>query len=451
MPEAITLKPQKGPQEKFLSTNADIIIYGGGAGGGKSWSILMEALRHMANPGFNAVFFRRTYPQIKNPGGLWHASTAIYPLVGGQPRQSASKWLFPGGAYAVMRPLKLESNVFDWQGTELVYVAFDELTHFTEFMFWYITSRMRSTCGVTPYLRATCNPTTADDPVGGWVRKMIDWWIGDDGLPIRDRAGIVRHFVRRDGELEWHDQPTEETKSFTFIPATVYDNQALLQKDPNYLKNLMALPLVQREQLLGGNWNIKASSGKVFRVEWFQIIDQVPAGVVKWVRFWDFASSVQKTAGHDPDWTVGILMGIDERTRRVIIKDVRRLRGTPQQVNQAFVNTASQDGRSVSLRWFQDPGQAGQYQTQTMRGLVPGLDAKGVTSQISKGERANPLSRAAEFGEVMLLRAAWNDAFTNELAQFPDGAHDDQVDAAAGAYLELTGEGALRFGTAALQ
>lgn len=117
------IRPQPGPQTKFLSSPADIIFYGGGAGGGKSWAILLESLRNHKNPRFNATYFRRTFPQIRNPGGLWDASMAVFPMVGAAPRSSDLKWLFPSGAYAVMRHLKQESNVLDWQGTELVYVA----------------------------------------------------------------------------------------------------------------------------------------------------------------------------------------------------------------------------------------------------------------------------------------------------------------------------------------
>jgi predicted phage terminase large subunit-like protein len=444
------IRPQVGPQTAFLSSPADIVFYGGGAGGGKSWSILLEAVRNIANPKFNATYFRRTFPQIRNPGGLWDASMAVFPLVGGVPRQSALKWVFPSGAYAVMRHLKQESNVLDWQGTELVYVAMDELTHFSEFMFWYILSRMRSTSGVAPYFRGTCNPVTVDDPTGGWVRKMIDWWIGEDGLAIAERSGVVRHFLRRDGEIVWFDEPTAETKSFTFIRSSVYDNPALLKKDPNYLNNLKALPQVERERLLGGNWNVKAVSGKVFRHEWFEVIDQLPLSVLqnpqsKRVRFWDFAGTIAKNRGDDPDWTVGVEMLLAPDGIAYVLDAIVEQQ-TPAGVDRLVVNTASQDGRGCAVRWFQDPGQAGLYQGEKLRSQLRGYDACGVVCQLDKYNRAKPFSRAAELGEVKLLRGGWNQGFLNELSQFPDARHDDQVDGASGAYNELTGANVRRFG-----
>jgi predicted phage terminase large subunit-like protein len=446
-PNIIEIRPQLGPQTAFFASPADVVIYGGGAGGGKSWALLLEALRHFKKPSFNAVYFRRTYPQITNPGGLWDASMELYPLVGAISRPSYYRWNFPGGGYAVMRHLKQEKNVLDWQGTELIYVAMDELTHFTPYQFWYLTSRLRSTSGIAPYLRASCNP----DP-DSFVRELIDWWIDDDGFPIPDRAGVIRHFTRLDDMLTWHDEPQFDglgnriSKSFTFIPSTVYDNPALLKKDPAYLANLKALPQVERDRLLGGNWNVKPVAGKVFKTHWLPIVDDHPQ-VRQWVRFWDFASTEKQLKGSDPDWTVGLKLGLIENGS-VIIADVFREQLGPDQVERAVVAIASQDGPGVMLRWYTDPGQAGQYQTQRLRSLTRGYDSAGVYSKLDKLTRARPLARAAEFGEVFLKRAGWNQTFVNELIQFPDGLHDDQVDAGSGAYQVLTREGIAAFGQA---
>jgi predicted phage terminase large subunit-like protein len=422
------IRPQPGPQTKFLSNTADIRIYGGSAGGGKSWSILLEALRGVSNPNFNAVFFRRTFPMIRNPGGLWDASCQIYSALGARPRESSLTWLFPGGATIVMRHLKLDSNVFDWQGSEIVYIAFDELTHFTENQFWYLLSRNRSTCGITPYIAATCNPD-ADS----WVRSLIDWWIAEDGFPIPERSGVVRHFERQAGQLTWFDQPTEDSKSLTFIAASIYDNQALLTKDPGYLKNLKSLPLVDRERLLGGNWNVKATAGKVFRPEWLEVVDTVPQGLQKTVRYWDFAATEKKTKGDDPDFTVGLKLGLAGNVSYVL--DVVRGQFSPLNVDRTVMNIASQDGRLVQIRWEQEHGGgSGIRESARLRQQLAGYDALGILPYGDKVTRAKPASSAAEFGQIKLLRGAWNQTFLNELAQFPDGDHDDQVDGLSGAY-----------------
>lgn len=421
------------------------MIFGGGAGGGKTWTILLECLRHIENPDFNATYFRRSFPQIKNPGGLWDASAKVFPLLGGKPRPSDLRWSFPSGAYCVMRHLKDDGTVLDWQGTELVLVLFDELTHFTANQFWGIVSRLRSTSGISPYLRATCNPAPPDSP-GGWVHGLISWWIGDDGFPIQERSGVVRHFERHGDDLVWFDSTTEDSRSITFIPSTVMDNPALLTKDPNYLKNLRSLPQVERERLLDGNWLVKAAAGKVFNQGWFKLVP-VPPQVTRKVRAWDFASTADLKG--DPDATASVLLGLMQNGG-VVVLDVTCDHLTPAAVDLKLRAVALADGVGVPVRWQRDPGQAGEYQSQRLRQILTGFDAKGVSSRLSKLDRAGPLSIACEFGEVYVLEQPWANAFINELVGFPDADHDDQVDAAALAYLELTG--ALpKFGTASFR
>ncbi|MCK5432117.1 MAG: terminase family protein, partial [Gammaproteobacteria bacterium] len=171
-----TIKPQSGPQELFLSSCADIVIFGGGAGGGKTVGILLEGLRHKDVKGFGVVIFRRTYPEIKNEGSLWDTSAIFYPLIGGEAVESALLWKFKSGTSIRFAHLQHEKDKYDWQGSQIPLIEMDELTHFTESQFFYLMSRNRSTCGVKPYIRATCNPD-ADS----WVARFIDWWIGEDG------------------------------------------------------------------------------------------------------------------------------------------------------------------------------------------------------------------------------------------------------------------------------
>lgn len=259
------IEAQTGPQRAFQTSAADIAIYGGAAGGGKSWALLMEPLRHIKNPDFGAVIFRRTTVQIRNEGGLWDESRRLYWGVGGAPREHDLWWKFPSGAAVTFAHLEHDKNVHDYQGAQIPLIGFDEICHFTEFQFWYMVSRNRSMCGVRPYIRATCNPD-ADS----WVADFISWWIDQDtGYPIHDRAGVLRWFVRIGEKIMWADEPAElagfvdengdpiQAKSATFIPSRLTDNKALMEADPGYMANLMALPPVERERLLKGNWKVR--------------------------------------------------------------------------------------------------------------------------------------------------------------------------------------------------
>lgn len=267
--------PQPGFQLAVLSTSADIAIIGGGAGGGKTYALLMEASRHQYNADFGAVIFRRTYPMIMNEGGLWDTSKQLYPLVGAMSREQQLDWKFPSGAAVAFRHLQLERNVQDWQGSQVPLIIFDELTHFTKYQFWYMLSRNRSTCGVRPYVRASCNP----DP-DSWVAELIAWYIGEDGFPLPERAGVLRYFTRDGEQMVWGDTPEEviakaphlfagdlaatRPKSFTFIPGSIYENKKLLEVNPEYLGNLMAQDVETRAQLLEGNWKVKVDGLALF-------------------------------------------------------------------------------------------------------------------------------------------------------------------------------------------
>jgi predicted phage terminase large subunit-like protein len=411
------IAPQPGPQTAFLASAADIAIYGGAAGGGKSWALLLEPLRHVHLRDFGAVFFRRSTVQIRNEGGLWDESAKLYAHVGGRPREQALEWRFPSGAAVSFGHLEHERSVFDWQGSQIPLIGFDELTHFSARQFFYMLSRNRSMCGVRPYVRATCNPD-ADS----WVAKLIAWWIDPEtGLPIPERSGVLRWFVRAGESLAWADRPEDlarhrdpatgeaiPPKSLTFIAAKLSDNAALMAADPGYRASLMALPLVERERLLGGNWKIRPSAGLFFRREMFEIVDAVPAGG-RSVRAWDFAAT--EAGRGDPDWTAAVkVTAVPDRmnpaAKTFYVEDVARFRGPPAAVETALLNLASQDGPAVTIRLPQDPGQAGKAQAHAFVRALAGyaMVAKPVSG--AKETRAAPASAQAERGNVKLQEVA---------------------------------------------
>ena len=141
----------------MLACPADILVSGGSAGSGKTFSALLEPLRHVINNRrFRAVFFRRLTPQITNPGGLWEEAGEIYPLTGGQAQQQQHVYRWPGGGKVQFSHMEYEVTKLNWQGSQVGLFLFDELTHFSETMFWYMLSRNRTVSGVRPYVRATC-------------------------------------------------------------------------------------------------------------------------------------------------------------------------------------------------------------------------------------------------------------------------------------------------------
>src|SRR5262245_22393006 len=116
--DVIVIAPQPR-QEKFLASAADIAIYGGAAGGGKTWSLLVEPLRHIGNPKFGAVIFRRTIPEITKEGGMWDEATEMYPLVNGRPNSNEHLYRFPAGTKVTFAHLQYEADLLGWRGAQI--------------------------------------------------------------------------------------------------------------------------------------------------------------------------------------------------------------------------------------------------------------------------------------------------------------------------------------------
>lgn len=272
------IAPQPGAQSAFLSSSADITVYGGAAGGGKSYAILLDPLRYISNPGFRALIFRRTFKELNMSGGLWDESQSLYSLVGGRANYSKYSWVFPSGAEIGFANLQHQSDIKQYQGAQIAYIGLDEATHFTEDMFWFLTSRNRSVAGIPPCIRMTCNPDA-----GSWLRKFIDYWVGDDGYPDPGTIGIHRYYRRIEGELIWADDredlpESHLAKSVTFIPATLADNRILMEKDKGYLANLESLPEHERDRYLLGNWDSVQQLG-VWPSNYFtgMMVDELPS------------------------------------------------------------------------------------------------------------------------------------------------------------------------------
>lgn len=431
---------QPGPQYAFLTSPADVAIYGGAAGGGKSFALLLEPARHISTiEGFGAVIFRRTTPEITAIGGLWDEAEKIYPTIGGAARGGALDWTFPPFSNVIkFAHMEQERDRFRWQGSQIPLIEFDELTHFTAKQFFYMLSRSRSTCGVRPYIRATTNPD-ADS----WVADLIGWWIDQDtGSPIPDRSGVLRWFVRVDDTLIWGSSKEELLEqypdlpplSLTFIPARLEDNRILVDQDPEYRARLLALPYVDRARLLEGNWKVRPTAGTVFRREWFEIVDAAPPSVNR-VWHWDMAATRPSSSNRDPDWTVGLLLS--EAGGRYCVEDVFRARRNPGEMNAERLALAHREGYLTRIREEQEGGSAGKTVIHSnAETIFQGFDYRGVPSTGSKLIRAQPVAAAAYNRLISIVRAPWNDLFLSELEGFPDGAHDDQVDALAGAFTD---------------
>ena len=245
----VIFQPNEGPQTDFLAAPEREVLYGGAAGGGKSYALLVDPLRYVSNPNFNGLLLRRRSDELRE---LVWKSQELYPKVFKSAKWSErkSQWTFPSGARLWFTYLDREDDVLRYQGQAFTWIGFDELTqHPTPFAWDYMRSRLRSTDPNLPLcMRATTNP---GGPGHGWVKQMfID--------PAAHNTAFVPLDLETKEELRFppnHKRAGEPLFYRRFIPATLKDNPYLYE-DGTYEANLLSMPEQQRRQLLEGDWNV---------------------------------------------------------------------------------------------------------------------------------------------------------------------------------------------------
>jgi predicted phage terminase large subunit-like protein len=431
-----SLRPHAGPQRLFLSTRADIAVYGGHAGGGKSWALLADPLRHVHRRNFEGLIFRRTSPEITNPGGLWDEAGELYPLTGGAARDSRMEWRWRTGARIAFRHMQYEKDKHLYQGTQAAFFGIDEATHFTESQVMYLMSRMRSRSGVKCYMRMTCNPDAAS-----WLASFLQWWWDPEtGYAIPERSGAVRWFLRRGDQYVWADrreellalfadEPDLNPRSVTFIEARLEDNPTMLAKNPDYRGNLQALPLVERERLLKGNWLITDTAGSEFPADYFLgcWYDEEPPDDRIALRLVMLDPSKGKTDKADYSAFVSIAVGYDGRF--YVAADLAK-RPIPQIVEQGvrFIREERPNAFGCEANGFQELLATEfdrQFRAHGMR-----LPVYTIENHVAKRVRIRALGPLLAHGRLKFRRTSPGaKLLVTQLQEFPGGDHDDGPDA----------------------
>lgn len=387
-------------QAAFLLLENREAFYGGAAGGGKSDALLMAALQYVDEPGYAALLLRRTFADLALPEALMDRAGEWLSGTDAKWNGQHKTWVFPSSATVSFGYLEQERQKYRYQSSAFQFIGFDELTQFSESQYRYLFSRLRRLKAkhhIPLRMRSASNPGNMGHE---WVKQRF----------LIEGPGVGR----------------------VFIPAKLDDNPYLDREE--YVESLSELDPITLRQLLDGDWSARQAGGK-FRREWFEIVDAVPVGL-RTVRYWDMAATEPKP-GKDPDWTVGCLMSQDDYGL-YWIRDVRRMRGAPPDVEKLVKQTAALDGKSVEIYMEQEPGSSGvQSIDYYRRKVLNGYTFYGDKATGSKELRANPVSSQAFAGNVKLLRGAWIGNFLDEVDAFPNGAHDDQVDAMSGAFKML--------------
>lgn len=286
--EEVVISPQKGFQERFVESDVDIVFGGGAAGCGKTAASILSLAYYVDNPLYRALYVRKNLGELKGGGSMIEEFQKLYPseLIKKVTTSDNPEIEFNSGCRVVMTHLANESieevteRVKGWQ-YDFIYL--DELTAYQFSTFTYLLSRNRGSSGLPGRMRATTNPKK-----NSWVRKFIDWYVGDDGTIDPEKDGVVRYFFYAGGGVEgivWGDtkdevyakcydtieryrkaakldylSPHALIKSFTFYGGTLGDNKIKMKQDPNYAGSLAMTGGAQAEMLIGGNWDVELDS-----------------------------------------------------------------------------------------------------------------------------------------------------------------------------------------------
>lgn len=290
-----------------------------------------------------------------------------------------------------------------------------------------------------------------DDPIKGREEadsevmrdKVWKWYRAEVVTRLKPRARIVLIQTR------WHhddlagrllNSPRAADWRVIELPAFAGENDPLGREPGEALwpewEDKQALER-KREEVGPREWSAlfmqrpTPTEGALFKPAMLQVLDAAPHCLAT-VRAWDLAAT-DAAQGGNPDWTRGLKFGRTQNGGYVIL-DLASMRGGPDEVLAAIKNTADLDGRTVKVRIPQDPGQAGKQQAQHITKYLSGHTVIADRETGDKVTRANPVASQVNIGNIAMVRAHWNRELIEELADFPNGIHDDIVDALSGAF-----------------
>jgi len=386
-------------QTQFLLRLDPEGLYGGAAAGGKTIALLMGALMFAPVPGYAALLIRKDMKRLQQPGGiLFRAHEWL--------RGSDAKWdyqncryVFPSNSTLNFGYLNDINDVYRYLSGEYQYIGIDEITENREKDYELLNGRLRRpiTLDIPLRMRSATNP---GGPGHAWVK---------------------RRFI---------DPKTRRLDAF-FIPAFIEDNPGV--DLATYEVSLSKMSYLSYERYRKGNWEIE-EAGNCFKRGWFVYVNQneIPLEMDAVVRYWDLAAGKPSRDTRDRDWTVGALVGV--KNGIYYLMDIVRVQATPAEIENIIGGTAKRDGRAVMIFMEQEPGSQGAHLISYYQlNILFGYSFRGNHPTGSKISRADPVSALVNQGNLKVLNARWTSELVDEMVVFPDGFHDDQVDAVSGA------------------
>jgi hypothetical protein len=480
-----------GPQTVAWESKAKVVVYGGDKGGGKTFLAEAKGMELADRPDAVTLIMRRESAEIMGAGGLWEMATKLYQPVGAIGVQSPKKlWTFPTGAKIYFDGCKDAKDRYKYDGADIWRLCIDQAEKFDEVSVWHlILSVLRTaTPGVKCQAYLTVNPVPSEDPIGGWLSKMLKdggWIDPDTGYANEEMSGVVRYWYRanrgRDGATSdqvcfydteeearaAHPQAKYSPMTMTFVHARLEDNPALMADD-SYARAMEGLPWHMYERLRRGNWNISAAGGGLADRSWWRRLainpekpyaDQPLRDVWRGptVRAWDIAHTKESPGARDKSSSVRF--GRHKESGLGVFMDPMAEFTSPGELEDLVCRTMARDPAGTVIWLPQDPaGGIGHIHY-----LIPRITAYASKNRLpiptiacarskgSKRQRANPLlselqprslnaeGEVERHGNLAIVGDGKN--VEEFLTQFhiwkgQDGQRDDQIDAAVYAHAE---------------
>ena len=432
----IVFKPNAGPQTEYLASGEREVLYGGAAGGGKSYATLADPLRNMNSPDFSGLLVRHTTEELRE---LIQKSQELYPkaIPGIKWSERKSQWVSPRGGRLWMSYLDKDMDVMRYQGQAFNWIGFDELTQWSSPYAWnYMRSRLRSAYSdeLGLYMRATTNPGGAGHQ---WVKKMFidpspskeSFWATD----IESGDTIVYP--------KGHSREGQPLFKRRFIPASLFDNP-YLSEGGDYEAMLLSLPEHQRKQLLEGNWDVNEGAAFPEFNRNIHVVD--PYSIPKnWTRFraCDYGYG---------SWTGVVWLAVTPAEQLVVYREMYVTKVTATDLADMILDAEQEDG---TIRYGVLDSSLWHNRGDTGPSLAEQMNMKGCRwrpSDRSKGSRVsgkNEIHRRLQVDEFTEEpRLVFFSTCTNTIAQVPslplDKRNPEDVDTHAEDHLY----DALRYG-----
>lgn len=421
---------------------------------------------------FLGIGFRKNAKQLMSgQSSLWGILRKLCAVDMTQPSLARSptpvvRWAT--GAEVVLGHAQYVESREAHDGQEYAVQFFDELQHFDADFFWYLAMlRSRTTCGLKPYVRASCMPTPDT-----FVHELVKPWLYEGGWPDYTQSGRVRWFLRdandqlqffgakRDADEHARmlaaSDPTLTNlrpRSLAIVHARTEENQILMRADPDYLSKIAGGDRVLRMRMQGC-WEARPKPNGMFDRNWYKVIEELPSAdqIEYSCRGWDKASTRPSEENDNPDYTRGVRLDL-LKNGIIVVSSVVSLRDNAGKVMELIQKTAEHDGPKVEQAFWRGPSDTGDSDEAFVRfnlGRVSGVGPVTFERAINKIIAAEPISAYADQTRddytpgLAIVRAPWNGAYFAELelfpaAKLPDGtrAKDDQVDAQSRASMSV--------------